>query len=315
MTAPTLARPLPESAEPDHATTESRSAHTPAPSPVRRRLGRRNDGGFSMLELLVGMVILGVLGAIGYGVYVGFIRDARDTALDQNIQTAAAEMQSVLSLDPTLADNTDNELVTAMTNRTNFVWDDSWAFVSGDEPDTIRFQFLTDATAVAHATTAAAPAVQWLVDDESAVRMHITNAEGEWRCALLILKPSPTDLKALTVLNLTGTSADADAAAKAAELRGIWYDGGSNIDSSAYTGLHDCSPVSAEPATGTMNTNVYSTTSCTAAGVAASDDCLPSDAQTWVMPDATANQVDSTSTAITSYRTLHRSTSDLDSNA
>lgn len=87
-----------------------------------------------MLELLVGMVILGVLGAIGYGTYTNFIRDARDTALDQNIPTAAAEIQSVLSLDPTLAPSAiaagtpGADLVTAMTNRTNFVWDTDWVF-------------------------------------------------------------------------------------------------------------------------------------------------------------------------------------------
>ena len=121
MTASTLVRPLPESAAPDHNTTEPRHAHTPTPNPDRPHRRNRNDRGFSMLELLVGMVILGILGAIGYGIYTNFIGDARDTALDQNIQTAAAELQSVLALEPTLAGTP--ALVTAMTNRTNFVWD------------------------------------------------------------------------------------------------------------------------------------------------------------------------------------------------
>ena len=196
MTAQTTIRPLPESATTDH----THPIPQPDTKPGRARR-RRNDRGFSMLELLVGMVILGILGAIGYGIYTNFIGDARDTALDQNIQTAAAELQSVLALEPTLAGTP--ALVTAMTNRTNFVWDGTlWDFEAGDEPDTIRYQFLTSAipagTAVAHPTAVTAgtppvagkaPAAAWLVDDTSAVRIHLSNPEGEWRCALLVIKP------------------------------------------------------------------------------------------------------------------------------
>ena len=270
-----------------------------------------------MLELLVGMVILGVLGAIGYGIYTNFISDARDTALDQNIQTAAAELQSVLALEPTLADNTGgvpgDELVTALTNRTNFVWNNSWEFVTGDAPDTMRFQFIGQNGTEDHADGANPPEVGCLVDSESAVRMHITNPEGEWRCALLILKPSPTSIKPF--LPSTAND-DADAAAKAAELRGIWFDGGSNIDSAAYDGLHDCSPVGAL-ATGSISSavTVFGGGCTFGAADPDSDDCLPDDAQTWVIPDATSDHVDSTSTGTAGYRTLHRSASSLDSNA
>ena len=100
MTAQTTLSPLPESATTDH----THPIPQPDTKPGRTRR-RRNDHGFSMLELLVGMVILGILGAIGYGIYTNFIGDARDTALDQNIQTAAAEIQSVLALEPTFATN------------------------------------------------------------------------------------------------------------------------------------------------------------------------------------------------------------------
>lgn len=325
MTASTLVRPLPESAEPDDTTTQPRPAHTPAPATISRRTQKtRYDLGFSMLELLVGMVILGVLGAIGYGVYVGFIRDARDTALDQNIQTAAAELQSVLALDPTLADNTagvpGTDLITALTNRTNFVWDTTWAFPTNTderEPDVIRIQFIAKNSAADFPDGANPPEVDWLVDGESAVRIHIANPEDEWRCALLVLKPSTT------VINDMGGTAltDAIAAAKAAELRGIWYDGGSGLGSgpsaTPYDGLHNCSPVGNSSGFGAYNSTT-NTNGCgqTSGSNTDSDECLPTDAQTWNI-NAVATQVDNSSTAVTTgdMRTLHRSASSLDSNA
>ena len=298
MTANTTVRPIPASATAEHT--------HPGPSPARARR-RRNDRGFSMLELLVGMVILGILGAIGYGIYTNFIGDARDTALDQNIQTAAAELQSVLALEPTLAVNTSGtgvpgaDLVTAMTNRTNFLWDPAWVFVAGDEADTVRFQFIDDGgtavswtspTALLPTTGPLAPNVSWLVDDKSAVRLHITNPEGEWRCAIIVLKPSRSDIETLTAATAV------EAAASAAALRGIWFDGGS---SKTTDGLHDCSPVGYKGSTLILR-----------------NDVLPADAQTWALPILAGNQaaeLDSSSTATAGSRTLHRSASSLDSNA
>ena len=318
MTASTLVRPLPESAEPDHNTTEPRPAHTPAPTPGRRTPKTRRDHGFSMLELLVGMVILGILGAIGYGVYTAFIRDARDTTLNQNIQTAAAEMQRVMSFN---ADATSTELTTELTNSTNFVWTEIGATANFTptvfEPDTIRFQLITDGTA-AVAAAAVAPAVSWLVDGVSgqAVRLALANNEGEWRCALIVLKPSPSDVK--TAAGYTGATADADASAKAAQMRGVWFDGGTGrgSGSTAYTGLHDCSPVGSTGAT-LPSGAVYPTTGtdCRTINEAAVDDCLPADAQTWVINAQGSNELDATSTDAEDQRTLHRSVSDLDSGA
>ena len=314
MTATTLVRPLPESAEPDNTTTQPRPAHTPAPAPSRRTPKTRRDLGFSMLELLVGMVILGVLGAIGYGIYTNFIRDARDTALDQNIQTAAAEMQSVLALEPTLAStaNRGSALVTALTSRTNFVWNTTWDFdSSGNEPDVIRYEFLTDGGPTQEASGTAG-AVTWLVDGSSAVRIHTANPEGEWRCALLILKPSNSDVKALeTTANPID---DASAAAYAAEMRGIWYDGGTSL---VDDGLYQCSPVSSRGAGTWTGKPSAAGPTCLATGtLGVNDDCLPFDAQTWQIPVDTGD-IDSSSTAVTAgnIRTLHRSASSLDSNA
>ena len=313
MTAQTTLSPLPESATTDH----THPIPQPDTKPGRTRR-RRNDHGFSMLELLVGMVILGILGAIGYGIYTNFIGDARDTALDQNIQTAAAELQSVLALEPTLATNTggvvgvpSDDLITAMTNRTNFVWDTTWAFdAAGNEPDIIRMQFIEDDPAALEAV-AAPPKVSWLVDDTSAVRIHLANPEGEWRCAVLILKPSTTGVDGL---GNAGTDVDAELATqKAAELRGVWYDGGSTLTA---VGLHDCSPASGRATGAWVVADELTCAAGTVTGATAVDECLPADAQTWHIPGETS-EVDATSTAVTSsnVRTLHRSASSLDSNA
>ena len=329
MTASTLVRALPESAEPDHNTTEPRPAHTPAPAPSRRTPRTRRDLGFSMLELLVGMVILGILGAIGYGVYTAFIRDARDTTLNQNIQTAAAEMQRVMSF---VADAAGAELTTELTNSTNFIWtevDHTGAFLPGTDPnpDTIRFQMIDDGS-VQHPTETAtspartSPAVPWLVDGVSgqAVRLALANNEGEWRCALIILKPSPTDVK--TAGGATAIPDGAAAAAKAAQMRGIWYDGGTSR-SGTYTGLHDCSPVATDQGAALTFTTLFGD-DCAASGTAgtAQEHCLPFNAQTWHLPatnpstlTAATHYLDVSSTAVPGVRTLHRSVSDLDSNA
>ena len=156
-----------------------------------------------MLELLVGMVILGILGAIGYGIYTNFIGDARDTALDQNIQSAAAELQSVLALEPTLANSgqpddgpshSDDEPHQLRLGGHLGVRRDGGRIMNRD---IVRYQFITDAGAAfptnPSSGTVVPATVNWLVDGESAVRIHLANPEGEWRCALLILKPSTTD--------------------------------------------------------------------------------------------------------------------------
>ena len=309
MTAPLTVRPLPESAEPDLNTTEPRPAHTPAPATSRRTPRTRRDHGFSMLELLVGMVILGVLGAIGYGVYTAFISDARDTTLDQNIQTAAAEIQSVLALDPNLAGAA---LVDAMTSRTSFDWiDGDWDFpAAGNDATTVRLQFIDAGAAAVVAvggTSPSPPDVTWGLTANSAIRIHLANNEQEWRCALVVLKPSAANITAIDTTNFD----DAFGVSKAAQIRGIWYDGGSVVTDA---GLHDCSPVSGPAASWTGTTSGATTCTPTTPGTAAAvtDGCLPSDARTWQI--RADGQHDETSTAEPDHRTLHRTTSGLDDN-
>ena len=318
MTASTLVRPLPESAEPDHNTTEPRPAHTPAPAPSRHTLKARRDHGFSMLELLIGMVILGVLGAIGYGVYTNFIRDARDTALDQNIQTAAEELNSALGMQGTLSGAA---LLDELAGRTTFDWSDSWNFAASgqNEPTTVRLQFIGHDTSAAEASGADAPEVTWGLNTNSAIRVHLANSDDEWRCALIVLRPSSNNIDALSG-DTGATALDAAVAkSKAAQMRGVWYDGGSNI---ATNGLHDCSPVSVQ-ANGVAWSVTKATgdpthvSTCGGSGLAAAssggtvtDMCLPVNAQSW--PIFADGAVDDTSTDNDDFRTLHRTTSKLD---
>lgn len=259
------------------------------------------------------MVILGVLGAIGYGVYTNFIRDARDTALDQNIQTAAAELQSALALESTLDGPA---LLDAMSSRTTFDWNTDWALAaSGNEPTTVRLQFLrhdpsgaTTNTETEEAASSDAPQVGWGLADRAAIRLHLANSDNEWRCALVVLKPSANN-----IANLDGTTTggidDDDGRQKAAQLRGIWYDGGSSI---AASGQHNCSPVSSPLSTaGTWNATGSPT--CDGAVVGGSTGatamCLPTNAQSWHIP---ATDHDDTSTDTDDHRTLHRTTAALD---
>ena len=277
--------------------------HEPAQTTSPRRR-RRDASGFTMNELLVVLIIIGVLGLIGTGVYFLFIRDARSTVLNQNIQTAAEEVQSALAIKPSLAD-TPSALATEMTSRTNFVWlhaawDSDATANTGDDANTIRFQiFATPATPVLPGNgPAAGPTVEWIAKGRDAVRLHLRNTEGEWRCALVILRPSASGLeaKASVAANAGET--------KAAEMRGTWYDGGDSQApgmpgaSPSQFGRHDCSPLGAAGGAG--------------------DDELPSNAQTWVIDNAgsalPAAQLDLTSTAMAGKRTLHRSPSALDSN-
>ena len=150
--------------------------------------------------------------------------------------------------------------------------------------------------------------MDWLVDDNSAVRLHIANPEGEWRCALIVLKPSTSAIN-----TIMGGSAQAAAAASAAEVRGIWYDGGSNANTN---GLHDCAPSSSRGTVAFSATATGNLTCTIAASNVDNDDCLPVDAQTWHIP-VIAGETDSSSTSVTAgdVRTLHRSASSLDSNA
>ena len=276
-----------------------------------------------MNELLVVMIIIGVLGLLATGVYFAFIRTAEDTVLNANIQTAAEEVQSALALNPGL---TGQALITELSSRTNLVWDDDWDSTTSDTSEQVRFEIIQQGTTVvAPAASGTAPTVSWLLDGNSAVRLHIRDGDSAvWRCALIILKPSAASIQRLTATvyeddgstaaqplataheQIVGGSTPAaptkdQAAQFAAEMRGVWFDGGS---SQASNGVHDCSPVA--------------NTSAPGASATQNDKYLPHDSQTWAIAAFDAAFLDPSSTdhpstsATTGKRTLHRSPSSLD---
>ena len=283
-----------------------------------RRSQNTNDRGFNMLELIMVVVVIGILGGIGFAIYANVSDSARGTVLDSNIATAAEELVGLLEVNPTAANDVD-DLAAAMTNRTNFVWEHTnWEYQAGDEPDVIRFQLLTDGgpTVAATGTPGTAPQVGWLADlPGAAIRIHAVNAEQQWRCALIVRHVSKTALDTGLgttpthgVINAAGTAAGTapSAALAAAELVGTWYDGGLTATEA---GLHDCSPVG--QANGT----------CLVGGTPAdSDKCLPDTANSWNVPD-TADHTDPTSTASSftantrRMRTLHGGIGQLDSSS
>ena len=193
-----------------------------------------NDYGFNMIELVVAMAIIAALFGIGFAIYTNVIGDARGTALDANIQTASETLQLEGSIRPTILTATANAsagsttgITAAMTERTNFVWvledgtgGPEWGQVPGGgnhAVDRVWVQLVeTNSTArAASQTTSAttAPRVAWLPATGDAVRLLMRNAEGEWRCALIVFRT-----------HTTGATA-----AQAAMLQGTWYDGGNAI--------------------------------------------------------------------------------------
>ncbi len=295
----------------------------------RQQKADRNDRGFNMLELIMVVVVIGILGGIGFAIYQGISDEARGTVLDTNITTAAEQLQGVLSVDPTLAGEPRAAALAAeMTNRTNFVWiHDAYAFPAvGGDAAVVRFQWLrkaaTGVAITAAPTTGASggPVVDWVVDDASAVRLHIRNAENQWRCALVVMKPSLSVLGVHATTNeyysggdrvydtASSTNTETNAKLAAAEISGLWFDGGSPAAGSTYDHLHDCSP-SAE--------NDLNTCTAGTAAAALKDTCLPENANSWNIPVRNADWVDPSSTLGTSRntRTLHGEIGQLDSNA
>ena len=259
-------------------------------SPTRVK-ANRNAHGFNYIQLIVGMIIFVALSRIVGPPAFRMITRARSTALNANIQTAAETVRNVLAIDPAKRDkdNIDgtsgapsDTLLAALTDDAPFNWDASWELVDGDDSDTIRIQHIKGTGTVDEGTAAAAPTVDWLLNDWDAVRIQARNQDGAWACALIVLKPnaeasdrtsgrnSGTAIKEEVVT--TGTvSATYTAIAKQladARLRGVWYDSG---DTDFANEIH-CSPAG--------NTGV--------SGVA-DDSWIPEAADQWTIPVDAAN--------------------------
>ena len=270
---------------------------------------QRNDLGFSFVQLIVTMVISGILlGTVGFAAF-SYIGQARDTVLESNIRTAAEAVQNTLALNPSLRpfDNTATstanpdsgapspELISELSNAAGFTWtpatatatDPGWLLAATDTDEIVHIQMIrkyTTAPALGATATAAAgggsaadesPEVRWLVGQRDAVRIQIRNEEGSWACALIVLRPDWNSTMAGT-----GTPQAADIATVEGNLRGIWYDAGSNIPTD--NGLHHCSPV-IDDSDDVSGAN-YGNTDAQDQFAADANDALPEDGSEWAIP-------------------------------
>ncbi|MYF33343.1 MAG: hypothetical protein F4217_08100 [Acidimicrobiaceae bacterium] len=249
-----------------------------SPSRVKAKSKERNCMGFNYIQLIVGMVIFVALSRIVGPPAFRMINRARATALHANIQTAAQTVRDVLAIEPgkkgapdATNGNADSTFLAAVTDDAPFNWiGDSWELEAGDDSDTIRVQFIGDTdgtngsylgTALAEGSDAAAPAVDWLLNDWDAVRIQAKNEDGGWACALIVLRPNTEDddqtgagvtpAEAVSTedplvvpTGFTGTAIAKQLAD--ARLRGVWFDSG---DSGYATNTH-CSPAGDPDAAG-----------------------------------------------------------------
>ena len=238
---------------------------------------QRNDDGFSFIQMIVTMVIGGILlTTVGFAAF-NYIQTARETVLESNIRTAAEAVQNTLALTPSLrtadagADAAATEaileagvpsaaLISALSNSAGFTWtpvksvagaEDGWVFpeLGADiGPEVVRIQMINQDDAFGNSEPAArggtspalpeAPVVRWLVADRDAVRIQVRNEDGSWACALIVLRPDWNSTMAGS-----GTPTDTQILTAEGNLRGIWYDAGSNIPT-GNDGIHHCSPTS-----------------------------------------------------------------------
>ena len=188
---------------------------------------RRNNLGFSLIQLIVALVIVGVLSAIAGPALWDQIFSAREQALQTNIRSAAEVLQTSLTTNPDLKTTAggngapSEDAITYFNANLGVEWNSDWVLTDTDGPDVVRVQFLTQGTPAVpsrggtcststHTTetacqgagatwtpaaTVSAPVVDWLAGNGGAVRVHGRNSDGAWACALVVLQPaiSPTD--------------------------------------------------------------------------------------------------------------------------
>ena len=218
--------------------------------------GTPRDLGVSLMQVVVAMALISILGVITIPRVTQLIGEGEETVLKANIQDAAEAAYNVMSQTPHLNDETStptgalqNDTLADLSAAAPFEWvngvdtsgspGEPWQLTVDDTPETVRVQFIRNATAAAQGDGHTSPAVPW-IDSNRAMRIQMGDTEGRWACALIVWGPE------VERSHYGGTAADSvkDEAASLdnAEMQGIWYHAGLETSVGGASSNKNCDP-------------------------------------------------------------------------